>query len=290
MRKNRGPGALARGLAALLGFALTITLWATAGLSLGIHFATSEGLYNRVSLSGGVISEQMAAIREDVEALAEEYGFSAERVMALITRERVKALDRQANRWLSQAAREGQLGETPVFELEGLEEALAEDGALAAQADSYAVTSAARTIAGKIESRVTSSGMRFREVLVRAGMKIVERKVPMSSVTGLIRELPGILGGISLALAGCIALLTCRRWTAGLKYMGGSLMACGGLLVLCVGMVPLLGLGGLFSQMSTLAAASWRTLAGWAGGETLGIAAVMIALGIFCMKKSASGN
>ena len=292
-RGKAAPGRPARGVSAALGLGLTFFLWITM-VSLTALFAFgTEKIYGWVGQDGQVLEGQRKVIQEEVEALAKEYGFSAENVMSRIEEADLRAMNLATGQRYSNAVWTGTLGSAARFNTERVEEALWEDESLRGQSKYPMTDSLVRLLSEEIGSIVEEKIGVFRELLVTAGVRLGNRVIRLPALVELMKQIP-ITGGLCALLAGGImALLLGKRPAYWLWYAGASFSAGGALLALTQILIPMLGLGRMLGTISALLAREYRLFAMFTAGAALVLAAVMIVLGLVGMgwarKKTAMG-
>ncbi len=273
------PGKPARFFAALSGWLLTLLLTGTIACLLGTHFLTSESFHEKVATDGRVVAEQQQRIREEVVFLGEKYGFDPETVMSQITDEDIRNVDREASQWLTGAFREGKLRETPAFQTDRLEAALMEDASFVASQDPYMLRNTVSQIGGEIRKTVTESAILFREILLRAAEKKAGKAIHLPTLAALLREIHVILLLACTAIAGLIALLTSRRMTLCLRYIGAAMISTGLILLVGMGLIALLDIGKTLNEISGAAFQTYRLLSIYMAAETGGAALLMLICG-----------
>ncbi len=288
-RNGRKPGTPARGLACALGFVLTLALWITLELLLGGHILLSEGVYNTVSGDGGVISAQMQGIREEVSALAEEKGFDPDNVMQEITEEDIRSMNRASGEWLRNVMIDGRAGDAPVWPEEGILRALERDAAYKASLPEYTAEQEIGKTASRIATAAAEKSLQFREVLLRAALKIGGQKLSLQALSAAVRKLPLLTGSLGLLLAGIMVLLLGARPVLSLKYIGAALAACALLTVISLTVLPLLGIGPILSSISEMLWREYRMLALILSAESVLCALVLGCLGILGMRQANKG-
>lgn len=277
-KKAGYPGKAARFAAAVLALVLTGTLFMTALGFLGAHWLTSQSLHERIATDGQVIGEQMKRIGDEVKLLAEEYGFSKETVMHEISEEALKEADLKASRWLTDALREGKLGEVDGFNAATVEEALQADEAFVSGQDPFMLKNTEQQIRSRIEAFVTEQTLTFREILLRAAEKTAGQTVHLPTLATLLRQIPLLLLLASAVIAGFIALSVSRALKGCLRYIGSAVTACGILLLIGLALFYLLDIGNVMKEISVSAARKYELLAVRIGAET-GVTALLLTIG-----------
>lgn len=283
------PGKSACFFSGAAGLLLTFFLLMTAVTLLLGHLLTSDSLHERIATDSEVVNEQLHRIGEEVELMAEEYGFAPETVMNLISAEKMQNMNRDASRWLSDAFRNGKLRDTPVFHAESLGEALMADESFVASQDPYMLRNTIQQITGEVEKTAAEKAMAFREILLRAAERIAGKTVSLPTVSALAQQIPALLIFCSIGLAGLIALLTSRKMRLSLRYIGAAMSACGILLLIGIGMIALLGIRPILSEISVLISRKFSLLSLYATVLTGSTAIIMLILGIAGIRISQRG-
>ncbi len=274
------PGRAARFLAGLSGFLLTLLLFLTVVSLLCHHWFTSEALHTRIATDDRVVEEQMRILRERTEALAEEYGFSPETVMREITEETIREADRAAALRLTKVFREGKLEDVPAYDAEPLSEALQADAAFMAGQDPFMLKNTLQGITGAVGGMISDQAMVFREPMIRAAERMVQKTVQLPVLAEICRLLPLLFALAAAAVTGLIGLLTSRKMRLCLRYIGSAMTASAILLVGVLGLFFLLNLGPLMNEISLIAGRRFHLLTLYISGETLAAACLLLIPGI----------
>ena len=264
--------------AALLAVLLTVTLWGTQLGLFGLRGLTSVSLHERVSLDRSAVDLQMKRIREGVDALGAEYGFSAEPVAEAVTREQVEALDRQVTAWWTGLFATGEMTDAPVFTAD-VQEILRADTAFMEGLNPLMVNNTLETIENRISETVRKTAVLFRDQLVNAGLQRVRGSVNLPQAMELLRQVPLVCGLASLLLAGLIALMMSRKIQTAGQYIGGALSGCGLLMLLTLFLMKTMNLRGMIGEASQALEAQYSHLARILSLEVMGAAAAAMILG-----------
>ena len=212
-------------LAILLAFLLTGTLIGfvlTFAVRQAVAPAMREG---RTEVSDEVIREEKQLATEQIQRLAELYGFEAEPVTALITGDLLKDLNVQAADWWSQLLNDGRAGEVPTWDTEELEQVISEDPNLAAMEDreqaEYRISSAIEEVRGSVVRLV----LPMRQQTIRLGLQAAGKRVDLPSLILFLIGTPWALLALSALLAGLVALLCFRNAKDIRQYIGSALGA-----------------------------------------------------------------
>ena len=274
------PGRAARFWAGLSGFLLTLLLFLTVVSLLCHRWFTSEALHTRIATDDRVVEEQMRILRERTEALAEEYGFSPETVMREITEETIREADRAAALRLTKVFREGKLEDVPAYDAEPLSEALQTDAAFMAGQDPFMLKNTLQGITGAVGGMISDQAMVFREPMIRAAERMVQKTVQLPVLAEICRQLPLLFALAAAAVTGLIGLLTSRKMRLCLRYIGSAMTASAMLLVGVLGLFFFLNLGPLMNEISLIAGRRFHLLTLYISGETLAAACLLLIPGI----------
>lgn len=268
--------------AAFLAVLLTAALWAAQLGLFGIQVMTSRGLHERVALDGSQIDAQMARIAEELEPIAQEYGFSPEPVLAAIGREQVTGLDRQVVEWWTGLLSTGEMKEPPVFRTD-LQAVLQADERFIGGLNPLAVSSTIESVESRVGNMVRKTALLFRDQLIRAAFRKAEGMADIPKALELLKTAPLICGLAALLIAGLIALMMSRKIQTAGQYIGGALSACGLLMLLTLLLVRALDLRDMLGEASQALLSQYVRLAGIISLEVIGSAALLMAAGGFAM-------
>ena len=185
----------------------------------------------------------------DEAAFTEEYGFEPADLTELVSRERVKELNRQIVRWWTGSLSEGKLLDSPSFTLEGTEEALTQDEAFMSRLDEAVRHLTLEGIRNKASDIVRSSGLQFRELIVNLGGRMAEERIDLQEIMGLVKQAAPLMLLTALLLSGLIALLLSRNIRISFLYIGGAVSGCGLLMILSWALLKLLDLRGMWRRL-----------------------------------------
>lgn len=266
-----------RGIAWIAAFLLTAFLTITILSTLAVQAMTSAGLHLGVATDSSVLDAQMSRIYGRIDILAEEYGFSADEVKKVITREEIERTNRDVAAWWTHLLTEGDTGTLPRWYSANLEKAVS------ATLDTGRTTEDPRTIAADLTEIVERTVFPLRETLVTTGMDLVNNRVDVPGTIRTVQKLPLLGLALSLAAAGLIALTMGREIRRSLKYFGTAAAGCGVSIIAAAIVV-------LYMQPRTMVAQASQGLAGeigsllWKVGLEAGIAVlVLLAGGFFCL-------
>ena len=212
-------------LAILLAFLLTGTLIGFV-LTFAVRQAVAPAMREGgTEVSDEVIREEKQLATEQIQRLAELYGFEAEPVTALITGDLLKDLNVQAADWWSQLLNDGRAGEVPAWDTEELEQVISEDPNLAAMEDreqaEYRISSAIEEVRGSVVRLV----LPMRQQTIRLGLQAAGKRVDLPSLILFLIGTPWALLALSALLAGLVALLCFRNAKDIRQYIGSALGA-----------------------------------------------------------------
>ena len=280
MKKQRKslPAAIWHVPAAVLALILTACLWATQLGIFSLQAASSIRLHERVALDGNIVQSQMNRIAEEMASIAAEYGFDAQKVTAVISREQVEDLNRQVVKWWTGLLSTGEIGEAPGFHAE-LGEILRADTEFTAGQNETQINGRIETIQTQVDEMVRKSGVLFRDQLVKAMIQKASDRINLKEGTALLKILPWIGGAVCLLLAGVIALMMSRKIQTAGQYIGGALCACGLLMIETLMLIRQLNLGESIGEASPALQTQYLHLARALGTEVIGTAIVLMILG-----------
>ena len=266
---------------------MTAALWLGAMAGLAAQALTSESLYARAALSEDAFRAQMERIRQDLDALGEEYGFDADRLYSLVREEEVRALDQEVIRWWTDFTRTGAAGTEPEFVLAGAEEALRNDAAfLAAQEDPALVKSRIEMIARKAGDGIAGSALLIRGWMVRLVSQMAGQRMNLKTMLAVLRRAPYLAGAFALLMAGVTALLRSRRIQTAGEFIGGAMMAAGVLCAATMGLIRALDLRGMIAEASAGLGTQAAHMARILSLEAAGVSLVLIAAGILLVRRA----
>ena len=212
-------------IAILLAFLLTgaLILFSVTFLAQQvIQPAMSEG---GAPVSGTVIREEKRLAGERVEDIAKLYGFDAGPVSDVITEDTLRELNGQASLWWSTLLKEGRIGEALKWDSWKLTEALASDPVLSRNEDEDKAEYIQYTAAEDISKSITRMVLPMRPQTIRLGLQKIENRVDLPNVIQFFLGVPWAALAACALLAGLIALLVSRKFTAAAQYIGSALGA-----------------------------------------------------------------
>lgn len=274
------PSLFCRIIAFLLSVLLAVLLTANAALVTGILTFGDRALHISVATDDGILDMEMDEIGDTVDALAEEYHFSAETVRNMIDREAVSLFASDVVAWWTGTLSEGAETQVPVYENSELEQAIREDeGFQNANPKNRHKTLARDKIAAVITDKVTGTVIPVRQDLTTLLLTKGTEKLDVPLYAAYLTKLPWLLLAFSVLIACVIALLLSKRISESLVYIGGAIGAAAILYAAGVLALPLLDLKAFTGEISTLFSRQLellyghlrlRCLAGAAAGLVLG--------------------
>ena len=291
--KKRGRTRPARWLgvpAVLCAMMLTACLFLGLVSLLAAQVMTSPAMHERAATAEDVMDLQMARIQEELTELAEEYGFDPADLTELVSRDAVKELNRKIVRWWTGSLAEGELLESPSFNLEGVEEALSQDEAFISRVDDVVLHLTLEGIRNKASDIVRKSGLQFRELIVNLGGRMAAERADLPEIMGLMKQAAPLMLLTALLLSGLIALLLSRDIRSSFLYIGGSLSGSGLLMILCWTLLKLMDFRRMVAEASAALVMQVSNLGNMITLEMLGTAAALLALGGLLMAWSSRGT
>ena len=253
--KLRGmPGPAAHVFCILWTLLLTAVLLVTALAFPAVRLMTDRDWNVKLAKDSAVVDAQYAAIGETVDALAEKYSFEPNTVMDLVTRESIEAYAEKLVDWRLALLTADADYTVPAYQVEGLTDAIKADETFQAATDKNRRTSVARdTITVKVQRTVEETVAPLRLSLIALALGKALPVLNLSRFTPYLPYAPYMLLGVSLLLAGLIALTAHKRLVKAALYIGSACTA-SGLLLAAVGVLLALAnvpqLVGAYSAMA----------------------------------------
>ena len=277
------PALPARMLAWIIMFVLTVTLTVSAlsGPAAANRIITSENLHVRTSTDESVIREQMDRVSGVIRDLAEDYSFSAEDVIAALSREEFETLNRETAEWWTRIVSEGVMDDIPAWNVSPqMTKAITDT--LDSDRDREET---AKGIANEIEKAVNRTVMPLRKALVTLAVRYVSRKTDLPGIIRFVSGIPQIAVALSLFLTGLLALLLGRRVRFTLKYFGAASTGAGISAVAGIVLIRKADFDGMIRASSEGLDRQMRTMMSMVSLETWLAAGVLIILGIICLAR-----
>lgn len=275
MKKNRLPGKLAHGLAILTTFLLTVVLSAGCIAWQAREVATDEGLHTSIALNERVQAAQMERIEGAVHGLAEQYHFSPDTVMDLVTPDAIAQYNREVIAWWMQLLSDDPVTDVPEWDASEVEAAVREDALFQENTPSTQRRSVARDgVAYEVGRAVTKAVLPVRTTLLSLALPMALERVDVPRYMRLLTLAPRVCALAAVALCVILVVLMRRRISKALMYLGSALAATALILAGCVAAVWSLGLTAMAGEVSSLLAMQLDLL----GGHILLQAAVAMAV------------
>ncbi|MBR6165471.1 MAG: hypothetical protein IKQ45_06045 [Clostridia bacterium] len=199
---------------------------------------TSAGLDRQTATDSRIPDEQISRIMDRLDLLAEDYGYSPERIRSLIRREDLQELNRELSAWWTGIVTGGTVGEVPKWQGDGLEEALLEEDLTADPAET----------AEMIRNTVQDVVLPVRETLLITGIGYISRRVDLPNVIRFAEKAPLFSLALSMLAAGMIALLLGNHIRSSLKYYGTAAAGAGITVITAAVLARLMDLRGTIRQ------------------------------------------
>ena len=276
-QKNRGARPAECGGAWIVTFLLTIFLSAAVLGSAVLQMMTSAGLHLSVAADDSMLEEQFRSICENIDLMAEEYGFSADAVKATISRDELKEMNRKSAEWWTRLLTEGEDSTLPRWHNSSIEDVIY------AEAEVRELGETPRTIVTDLTEMIENTVFPVRETLIGFGTKIAKDKADIRGIVRTVRKIPTLCLGLALACAGLIALLLGREPVRWLKHYGTSAAAAG--LIVLAGCIAFLASRpiAVIEEASKGLADEFGTMIGKTGTGTGLAAVILLAAGYACL-------
>ena len=266
-----------RGAAWILTFLLTVMLSVTLLSVISVLVLSSAGFHLSVATDDRQMDGQIRHIHEQVDRMAEEYGFSAEKVKTAISRDELKAKNSEAAAWWTKLLTEGEMGSFPRWDAGSIEEAVY------STIDAEKSPEEPRTVVADVVTVIERTIFPMRESLLTAGMKYAETAVDLAGSIRSLRKVPLFAFTMSLLIAGLIALLLGREPVRGLKHFGTAAAGTGLVLLSVCAAVLILQPSRMISQASERLAGTFSFLLGKAGWVTGSMIVLLLVIGYGCL-------
>lgn len=268
-----------------IAFLLTVTLTvATLSGPAAFHrILTNEELHIESATDDTVIREQMEKVAETVRDLAEEYAFSADDVISLLSREEFADINDRAARWWTRIVSEGIMDEIPAWTANEAVSAAVLDTLDTGRVPEDEREEIAKGITSEIEKTVNQTIMPFRKALVTMAVRYVNRKTDLPGIIRFISKVPQAAAVASLFLAGLIAFLLGKRIRFSLKYYGAAFAGAGLSALAGLLLVRSADIGGMIRASSERLEDQIQAMMKPVVTETWACAAALVVLGIICL-------
>lgn len=266
-----------RGIAWILTFLLTGFMVAALLSAFAVQVLTSAALHLQVATDGGVVDSQLRHIHENVDMLAEEYGFSAEAVKEVIDRDELVRVNTEIAAWWTTLLTEGDTGTIPRWYSAKLEEAVNSS----MRAETAKIDP--QTVVADLTEMVERTVFPLRETLLSTGMELVNGRADVPGLIRSVTKFPMLGLVMSLAVAGGIALVLGREILRCLKYYGTA-AAGAGLTLLSAGIIVLvMRPKAMVAQASEPLAGEMGSLLGKIGWQAGLAVVILLAVGYGCL-------
>ena len=179
-----------------------------------LQMMTSAGLHLSVAADDSMLDKQFRSICENIDMMADEYGFSADAVKATISREELKEMNRKSAEWWTRLLTEGEDTTLPRWHNSSIEDAIY------AEAEGKELGETPRNIVTDLTEMIENTVFPVRETLIGFGTKIAKDKADIRGIVQTVRKIPMLCLALCLACAGLIALLLGREPARYLKHYG----------------------------------------------------------------------
>ena len=283
-RKTR-PALPARIAAWGLAFLLTVTLTAAilGGPAAWNRILTDEGLHIRTATEDQVIRRQMDMISERIREIAEDYGFSADDVAGLISREDIEDINDRTARWWTRIVSDGVMDEIPAWTVNDSISSVILNSLDRAAIPEDELEETSRGIANEIEKAVNRTVMPFRKALVTLAVRYVNRKTDLAGMIRFASGVPLAAAVTSLFLMGVIAFLLGKRIFFSLKYYGAAFAGAGLSSLTGLVLIRYADIHGMIRAASERLDDQIRYMMKTVAAETWICAAAGLILGIICL-------
>ena len=275
--KRKQPFLAERGCAWIAAVLLTVFLVVTSVSAITVRAMTSSGLHLSIATDSGKVDRQISHIYENIDRMAEEYGFSAEAVKAAVTREELTEKNREAAAWWTRLMTEGEMGSFPRWDSGSIEDIIYPSMSDGSRREN------AKMIVSDLTGMIERTVFPIRESLLKIGMKFASSEADLAGMLQSVRKIP--LFGLILCVltAGLIALLTGRRFFCSLKYYGAASAAAGLVLLVLCGTFIFANPWNMIAQASERLAGEVGAVTGRIGAETAAVIVALLGIGYFCL-------
>ncbi|MBO7662444.1 MAG: hypothetical protein J6U01_03650 [Clostridia bacterium] len=243
-KTRRSPGRAARGISWALAAALSLMLtFALAGAA-ALYVIQSQGLHERVASNEELIRQETEWARDKIRDLAEEYGFEADRTLAVLDREMLARRNLAGLTWIRDTVNSGKPKQGPKVDNGEIEEMLSGLLRFPNLKDQNQINQAYGDATAGIVRIVGNATFFFRSDLTDLGLEKIRNYADIRSFLNLVNRLPLILGILAAIIAGLMILLVAGDPREALKYAGCSLGGAGILTAISGVLIVLLDLPG----------------------------------------------
>ena len=224
MSRKQMPGVFAQLVCLVLAFVLTAALIASAGAWLVSGLTSDHALYAAAMRDNSAASQERFGRR--ITAMAAQYHFSEDTVLAHVTEEDWAAVRKDMGGWLSAVLRTGEGLALPVTELPEVTEALKQDALLIeTEGEARAQTLAEGKLTESVVTALQQSVLPVRGSLIRLGLRQVSSRFDLARYAALLPYAAGLGALAALVLCALIVLLCARRPVRSALFIGSALIA-----------------------------------------------------------------
>ena len=204
---------ISRGIAWVLTLLLTVLLTFTLMGTVLMQALTSETLHQQAATDEKIIYGQLQRIYTEIDALAEEYGFSAETVKQQIDREDLLQINRENAQWWTRLLTAGTRESAPSWDSEGILEAVLDTIQSGSEEKSMEATV---MIAKAVQAAIHP----VRETVLSYGFGYLNRRINLPEVMRFASKAPLLGLTVCLLIAGLVALLSGKKLRDSLLFYG----------------------------------------------------------------------
>ena len=269
------------GIAFLL--TVTLTIAAIGGPAAYHRVLTNEELHVRIATDETTISEQIEKTAGEIREMAEEYSFSADAVISLLSREEFADINNQAAGWWTRIVSEGIMNEIPAWKANEQIISTIYNTLNRADMTDEEREETAKGIANEIEKTVNRTVIPFRKALVTLAVRYLNRKTDLAGAIRLVSRIPQIAVALCLFFSGLIAFLLGKRIRYSLKYYGAAFAGAGLSTLTGILMIRYIDISGMIRASSERLDYQVQLMMKAVETETWICAAALIVLGMICL-------
>ena len=269
------------GIAFLL--TVTLTIAAIGGPAAYHRVLTNEELHVRIATDETTISEQIEKTAGEIREMAEEYSFSADAVISLLSREEFADINNQAAGWWTHIVSEGIMNEIPAWKANEQIISTIYNTLNRADMTDEEREETAKGIANEIEKTVNRTVIPFRKALVTLAVRYLNRKTDLAGAIRLVSRIPQIAVALCLFFSGLIAFLLGKRIRYSLKYYGAAFAGAGLSTLTGILMIRYIDISGMIRASSERLDYQVQLMMKAVETETWICAAALIVLGMICL-------
>lgn len=260
--------------------------WTAAAFSvslLAMRATSSRMLHESIALAPESLQAQKELIEERVGELAEKYHFSPSLVLDRIDEETLKDLNRQVIAWWTEMASTGFAEPIPMWEGEGLPEALQQDPDFTRDLNTAQVRKLSNQVASAVKDAIQRASFPLRDEIFTQGVKKARSYADVPGIVHALRRLPTVFGLLALFFAGLVWLLCAANLREAVKYSGAAAGCAGLLVLLCLILLRVMDFPGMIVESSARLAAQATRLTDRLTLEGAGIAVLWLAASFLCL-------